>query len=83
MTLSKAFISSIKISQYGIFGQPFSFDEECQYADGNGYLFIFHKDCDPFYVTYDPIALAFTTAPITIQIRDLAGASEPGIDVTR
>lgn len=57
---------------------------ECQYATGNGYLFVFHPDCDPFYCTYSPAvagvaAPVISAQPITLQIRDLVGIPESGL----
>lgn len=50
---------------------------ECQFSDGNGYLFIFHPDCDPFYCTYT--AGSISASAISIQIRDFIGIPEDGI----
>ena len=50
---------------------------ECQYADGNGYLFVFHHSCDPFYCTY--VNGVITGASIPLQIRDFSGINEPGL----
>lgn len=45
---------------------------ECQFSDGNGYLFVFHPDSEPFFCTYSG---GFVTAQtIPVQIRDLTGA---------
>lgn len=50
---------------------------ECQYAAGNGYLFVFHPSCDPFYCTYSfPV---ITGTKISLQIRDVVGINEPGV----
>ncbi len=51
---------------------------ECQYSDGNGYLFIYHPYCDPIYCTYN--AGVITPNGITIRTRDFQGIPEPGID---
>lgn len=50
---------------------------ECQYAIGNGYLFVFHPNCDPFYCTYNNGAISATL--ISLQIRDILGILEPGV----
>jgi hypothetical protein len=50
---------------------------ECQFADGNGYLFVFHPNCDPFYCTYSSGVV--TANVITVQIRDFIGIPEPGV----
>lgn len=51
-------------------------DVECQFADGNGYLFVFHPHLDPFYCTYDGSVV--TAKVISVRIRDFTGAVEPG-----
>jgi hypothetical protein len=53
---------------------------ECQFTDGNGYLFVFHPACDPFYCTYNNGVI--TANLITLQIRDFAGIAETGVAVT-
>lgn len=52
---------------------------ECQFADGNGYLIVFHPDCDPFYCYYDTVQQVVFPNPITFAIRDFAGIPEPGV----
>lgn len=56
-----------------------SFDStiECQFSDGNGYLFIFHPSIDPVYCTY--FGGIITPAKITVKIRDTVGIFEPGV----
>lgn len=54
-------------------------DIECQYADGNGYLFIFHPGCNPIYLTYNPDTGVINSFPIEIKIRDFLGVPEPGV----
>lgn len=50
---------------------------ECQYSDGNGYLIVYHIDCNPFYCTlFNDEVTAF---PIDIQIRDFSGVID-GLD---
>ena len=50
---------------------------EAQFATGNGYLFVFHPDCDPFYCTYSEGAV--TGNVINVQTRDFLGFyPEPG-----
>lgn len=53
---------------------------ECQFSDGNGFLFVFHPDCEPFYCTFTPGSPdAITSAAIDVKIRDFAGVyPEPG-----
>jgi hypothetical protein len=53
---------------------------ECEYADGNGYLFVYHPNCDPFYVTYNNGNL--TSTSIQVKIRDFIGVNEAGVNVS-
>jgi len=50
---------------------------ECQYSSGNGYLFVFHPDCDSFYCTYSSGSIAGQV--ITLQTRDFVGIPEPNV----
>lgn len=54
---------------------------ECQYSDGNGYLFVYHPYVEPVYFSYDPNSedqvIAFNF--IDIRIRDFAGIVEDGV----
>lgn len=45
----------------------------CQYASGNGFLFIVHPFCEPLYVAYSSSGPSKTETQITIQCRDLEG----------
>ncbi len=50
---------------------------ECQFADGNGYLFIFNPYMNPVYCVYN--AGTITANSIGIKIRDFNGILETGI----
>ncbi len=50
---------------------------ECQYSSGNGYLFVFHPACDPFFCTF--ISGVISGTVITLQTRDFVGIPEPGV----
>src|SRR5258706_3972750 len=50
---------------------------ECQYSSGNGYLFVYHPNCEPFYCAYNNGIITATV--INIQIRDFIGIPEPGV----
>lgn len=52
---------------------------ECQYADGNGFLIVYHKDCDPFYCTFNSNTQTIFPTTIAFQIRDVTGIPEVGI----
>lgn len=49
---------------------------ECQYTDGNGYLFVTHPSCDPFYVSFNATTQTFTAATITLKLRDFVGVED-------
>lgn len=67
---------SVDLPNYAV--TTFDSSQVAEFADGNGYLFIFHPNCDPVYVTYNSGVIS--SSKITIQIRDLAGIAEPGVD---
>lgn len=72
--------STVDITSFLVLGS--SFDPtimECEYSDGNGYLFVYNPYCEPFYVQYN--AGTLTASQIQVQIRDFAGLPE-GADVT-
>lgn len=54
-------------------GQVLDTTQECQFADGNGYLFIYHPNIEPTYVTYNANSKAVSSVPISVQIRDFTG----------
>ena len=54
---------------------------ECDYTDGNGYLFVFHPNLDSFYCIYN--AGTITGNRITVQIRDTIGIPEGFSDTLR
>lgn len=70
---TKLLAGTVSVSNNTVLGQVFDSTLECEYADGNGYLFVYHKSCDPFYVTYNPVTQTFTSNVITVQIRDFTG----------
>ena len=67
-------VSTVSLSSFVATGNTLDVSLECQFADGNGYLFVFHPQCDSFYCTYTSGTI--TGAPIGIQIRDFAGIFE-------
>lgn len=50
--------------------------EECQFSSGNGYLFVYHPRCQPFFCNY--AAGVITANAITVNIRDFNGVVEAG-----
>lgn len=56
---------------------------ECQFTDGNGYLFVFHPNLDPFYCTFNAGVIVGNL--ITVQARDFLGIPDPahqGVNVS-
>lgn len=54
-------------------------DYLCQFASGNGDLFVVNSACNPFYVSYDENDDSFTSTAITLEYRDFTGLSD-GLD---
>lgn len=76
--------SSINLTTFAASGTSISsISDECQFAQGNGFLFVFHAHLEPFYVTYDPVTQTLAGNVITIEIRDLAGLPEGVPDTAR
>lgn len=63
---------SIDLSTYLVLGGP-STSFECQFASGDGKLFVTHPYADPFYIEYSSETDTFTSKVINIQIRDFEG----------
>jgi hypothetical protein len=73
--------STVTISNFTAAGATFNAATECQYADGNGFLFVFHPNIDPIYCSFN--AGVITAAVITVRIRDFAGIPEMGVGVNQ
>lgn len=67
--------NGVGLSSFAATGGTFDPTVDAQFSDGNGYLFVYHPNCDPFYVTYDPNTQALTSNVIYVQIRDQSGIS--------
>jgi len=63
--------STVSLSSSVPSSGSFTSSKECTYASGNGYLFVFHPDIDPTYITYASGTL--TGNVITVKERDFAG----------
>lgn len=66
--------STVDISAFTAQGGSFDTTKECTFADGNGYLFVYHPSCDTSYCTY--VAGTITANAITVQIRDFTGVPD-------
>lgn len=75
--LSPNYIGSVGLNQFAVSGSADTGNTVCQFAAGNGYLFVAHPYCDPVAITY--ASGTFTTQQISIQVRDFGGVFEPGV----
>ena len=51
-------------------------DDPCQFTSGQGYLFVSHPHCDPFYIAYDVGSNTFSSTKIGIYVRDTKGVDD-------
>ena len=82
-SVSEEYLGKLSIIPFTIIGSsndPASV--ECNFADGNGYLFVFNPYCEPFYCTYNASNNSVTATAISVQIRDFAGIPEPGVSTS-
>ena len=63
-------------------GAPEISTVECQYSDGNGYLFITHPYCDPVKVSFDVDSDNITATTLDLKIRDFEGALADVLGIT-
>jgi hypothetical protein len=73
--------STVNIASFSPVGAPSPSIHDCQYADGQGKLFVFHPDLDNFYVTYDSATEVLTPTGYEITIRDFEGAELDPYDI--
>lgn len=66
--------SSIDMSSYATAANPEI--QNCTFAVGLGYLFVFHPSISTLYISYDHIARSFSANSITLKIRDTSGVSD-------
>lgn len=69
-------LSTVDISQFQADLASNPALKECQFSSGNGYLFVYHPECQPFFCSY----ASGTVTPnlISIKIRDFTGVLEEG-----
>lgn len=70
--------STVSLNDFLVTGLTFDSSIACEFADGNGYLFVYHPNCDPFYCTYNGGVI--TGNVITLKVRDFIGVPEAGVD---
>jgi len=79
--ISQQWIYTINLTDFILDGGTAPDEFECQYSEGNGYLFVFHPKLNPIYCTYS--APTITANAITIRIRDFSGVLEEIDDSVR
>lgn len=72
-------VSTVNLGNFQVNGTVFNSNLECDFADGNGYLYIYHPSIDPIYCTYNAGAVSANT--IIVKIRDFVNVSESGVAV--
>lgn len=68
--------STIDLNSFKVSGAPEVSTIECQFTSGNGYLFVAHPYCEPFYVEYSLTGNTFSGTAISIKIRDTEGVTD-------
>lgn len=72
--------STVSLSSWQISGAPDASQIEAQFSTGQGYLFVTHPYCQPFYVAYDPNTRTMSAPGISLYIRDTEGV-EDGLSI--
>ena len=68
-------VSTVDLTAFVPSGMAFIPTLECDYADGNGYLFVYQPTIDPIYCTFSSGTI--TANLITVKIRDFIGVLDP------
>lgn len=71
----------IDLNDYRAVGHSGDVEGECNFASGNGALFITHPNCDPIVIRYNSDEEWFEIARIIIAIRDFDGVDD-GLEVS-
>jgi hypothetical protein len=74
--LSSDMIDTIDLTGFKPASAPSPETAECQFASGDGYLFVSHPTLESFYVEYDSGADTVTGTQITVKIRDFEGVDD-------
>lgn len=78
--LSTDMIDTIDLNTHKVAGAPDVESVECQFASGNGYLFVSHPYLETIYIAYDPTTDTVSATEITIYVRDFDGVDD-GLDI--
>lgn len=81
---TKKLVATVTLSTFLVSGSGLSINDiQCEFSDGNGFLFVYHPHLESFYCTYDPAADSIVPSPIVINIRDFDGIGEVGVSDTQ
>lgn len=69
---------TVNLDTYYVAGTNPTKEVECQFAAGNGDLFVTSSSIEPFYVTYDLDDDDITVTQINLKIRDFKGIPDDG-----
>lgn len=75
--------TTIALSTFTVAGAPDVASEPCGFSSGKGFLFVTHRYCEPFYVSYTGSTNTLTAAQITIKVRDFEGVEDSLANETR
>jgi len=67
---------TVNLATYQVSGATNIGTRPCQFAAGQGVLFVVHPNCEPFYISYSSGTDNITETQITVFIRDLWGIEE-------
>lgn len=73
--------TTVDLSTYLVTGAVNPYEHVCDFAQGNGALFVVGKHLEPFYISYDVNTDSITSTQIDIQVRDLLGDTSDPYDV--
>lgn len=68
--------TTLSLNSFRAAGSPSVATRECQFADGNGRLFVTHPYCDPVMVTYSRSGPTVSGERVTVKIRDFEGVDD-------
>ena len=74
--LSDNVIDTLDLTTFSPAGAPSPEENECEFAAGNGYLFVSHPELETFYVEYDEDAETISATQIDIYSRDFIGVDD-------
>ena len=68
--------TTISLNTFATAGSSNIESEYASFVNGDGVLFVFHSQCEPFFITYDEDTNTLTASQIDIKIRDLDGVED-------